>query len=249
MEVRLGEFEVEAIILAGGLGTRLREIVPDVPKPMAPVAGRPFLELLLTNLAMQNFKRAVISLGYLSEAVINYFGKQFHGMQLEYAVEEQPLGTGGAIRFALTKISSDHVFVFNGDTYLEIDIGEVEALWQRNRMPIIVGCHVPDAGRYGTLITKQDKVVGFAEKGHPGSGLINGGCYVLNAGQFDMMDECETFSMEKDFLPLLVSTLPVNYFVTEGRFIDIGIPEDYNKAQVELLDIYNDTRLSYLFSR
>ena len=118
---------MEAILLAGGIGTRLRSVVPNLPKPMAPVAGRPFLEILLNSLAKKGFKRVVLSVGYMAEKVVSHFGYNFVGMELVYEIEETPLGTGGAVCKAIAQCNTDHVFVFNGDTYLDLEVAEVVA--------------------------------------------------------------------------------------------------------------------------
>ena len=118
---------MEAIVLAGGFGTRLKSVVFDLPKPMAPVAGKPFLERLLKSLAQKGFTRIVLALGYMAEKVIEHFGSRFEGMELVYEIESTPLGTGGAVRLALTQCLTDHVFVFNGDTYLDLEVSHVEA--------------------------------------------------------------------------------------------------------------------------
>lgn len=228
---------MEAIILAGGLGTRLRALVPDVPKPMAPIAGRPFLEILLAALAHKGFSRVVLSLGFMAEKVTEYFGDEFAGMQLAYVIEDQPLGTGGAIRLAMGSCRSNHVFVFNGDTYLDLEVAEVEQQWQRNQLPLIVGREVPDTTRYGRLTVTGDKVCGFSEKGTAGAGLINAGCYILNAGQLDKFPLNVAFSLEADYLAQAVQKIPFDLFVTQGKFIDIGVPDDYQRAQLELVQI------------
>lgn len=225
---------MEAIVLAGGFGTRLRELVPDLPKPMAPVAGKPFLQILLQQLSDKGFRRIVLSVGFMSEAIIGQFGSRFAGMELDYVVETTPLGTGGAIRYALEKASSDHVFVMNGDTYLDLEAGQVEALWQANRRPIIVGLNVPDTSRYGRLLEEDKRVLGFAEKGASGPGLINAGCYVFNRGQLNSFPLLTPFSIETAYLANAVTSEHFDLFVTHGRFIDIGVPEDYRLAQTEL---------------
>lgn len=228
---------MEAIVLAGGFGTRLREVVPDLPKPMAPVAGRPFLEILLTALAEKGFSRAVLSLGYMADKVISHFGDRFAGMELLYEVEKSPLGTGGAVRQALTSCRADHVYVFNGDTYLDLEVASVEAHWQKHRVPIIVARDVPDTARYGRLITENERVIGFSEKGTVGPGLINAGCYVLPVTLLDHFAPGQTFSLETDFLAKAVGSERIDMFVTNGHFIDIGVPEDYLRAQIELSGI------------
>jgi len=225
---------MEAIVLAGGFGTRLRALVPDTPKPMAPVAGKPFLEILLQALAQKGFKRVVLSLGFLAHKVTEHFGARFAGMDLHYVVEDQPLGTGGAVRLALASCLQDHVFVFNGDTFLDLEVDAVEAAWQTDKRPIIVARHVPDTARYGRLLTEADRVTGFAEKGASGPGLINAGCYVFARDQLDSFALNQNFSLEADYLADAVQQIVFKAFVTQGLFIDIGVPDDYIRAQTML---------------
>ena len=225
---------IESVVLAGGLGTRLRGVVPNRPKPMAAVAGRPFLEILLTTLARKQCGRVVLSLGYKAEMVVDHFGDRFAGMELVYEIERTPLGTGGALRCALAQCRSDPVFVLNGDTYLDLEVGKVEAQWQRHRLPIIVARNVPDTARYGQLDTAGDRVVGFLERGIAGSGLINAGCYVVPRAIASEFPNDDAFSLEHDFLAEAVRRLPFRLFISQGYFIDIGVPEDYARAQMEL---------------
>jgi D-glycero-alpha-D-manno-heptose 1-phosphate guanylyltransferase len=155
-------------------------------------------------------------------------------MELVYTVEEAPLGTGGAVRLAMAQCRQDHVFVFNGDTYLDLEIDAVEQQWQSRREPIIVGREVPDTARYGRLDTDGARVTGFAEKGASGPGLINGGTYVLNRGQLDGFALHQAFSLETEYLVPQLAHRPFDLFVTAGHFIDIGVPEDFARAQTEL---------------
>ncbi len=228
---------MEAIVLAGGFGTRLKHVVPDLPKPMAPVAGRPFLEILLTSLACKGFHRVVLSLGYMAEKIITHFGGSFAGMDLIYEIESAPLGTGGAVRQALVRCNADHVFVFNGDTYLDLEAAEIEVQWQMHRTPIIVARNQLDTLRYGCLVTANDRVIGFAEKGVEGPGLINAGCYVLPTDILNSFILGQPFSLEVDFLATATGMRRFDLFVTNGHFIDIGIPEDYARAQIELAEV------------
>lgn len=227
---------MEAIVLAGGLGTRLREVVSDVPKVMAPVAGRPFLEILLTALARKGFQRVVLSLGYLADTVVHHFGGRFGGMELLYEIEPSPLGTGGAMRAALDRCAGEQVFVFNGDTFLDLEAADVEQQWRQQPGPIIVARDVPDTSRYGRLDVQDSRVMGFFEKGMSGPGLINAGCYVLPRGILDAFELGQAFSFETDFLPGAVKQQRFEVFVTRGYFIDIGVPADYARAQSELAD-------------
>lgn len=225
---------MQAIVLAGGFGTRLRQVVTDVPKPMAPVAGRPFLELLLNNLASKGFTRVVLSVGFMAEKISGYFGNRYAGLDLVYAIEEQPLGTGGGVRMAMNHITEDHVFVLNGDTFLDFEVTLVERHWQIQNRPIIIGREVVDTARYGRLLSRNGTATGFAEKGIAGPGLINAGCYVLNRAQLNEFAQNIPFSLETDFLSPAVAKGEFDVFVTSGTFIDIGIPEDYMRAQTEL---------------
>lgn len=225
---------MEAIVLAGGFGTRLRQVVADVPKPMAPVAGRPFLEILLGSLASKGFTRAVLALGFMAEKISGHFGSRFGGLELAYVVEDKPLGTGGATRLAMTACTQDHVFVFNGDTYLDLEAEALERQWQAHRHPIVVGRQVPDTLRYGRLVVEGRRITRFAEKGVAGPGLINAGCYVLAKEALAGFPLHQPFSIETDYLTPEVARATVEVFVTEGQFIDIGIPEDYARAQTLL---------------
>ena len=222
---------MEAIVLAGGRGTRLRPVVSDLPKPMAPVSGRPFLEILLTKLSRSGVTHCVLSLGYMAEAITSHFGTSFDTLSLDYVIEDQALGTGGATRLAMTKCTSDHVFVFNGDTYLGLEMDEAEKMWVSHKETIIVGCPVPDTQRYGRLDVADGMVKGFSEKGIVGPGLINAGCYILPTDQLDVWPLEQPFSMETDHLIPLLEREDVRLFETAGIFIDIGIPEDYHRAQ------------------
>jgi D-glycero-alpha-D-manno-heptose 1-phosphate guanylyltransferase len=227
----------EGIILAGGFGTRLKQTVPDLPKPMAPIAGKPFLEILLSTLSEKGFTRIILSLGFMADKIIDYFGDRFKNIELSYVIEDKPLGTGGAVRLAIEQAERDHVFVFNGDTYLDLEIEEVESLWQKNHEPIIIGREVEDTTRYGGLVVEEKKVRGFLEKNTTGRGLINGGCYVLGKDVLSAFPLNQAFSLEKDYFSQYVKENPIDLFIATGKFIDIGIPEDYLIAQTELKDI------------
>jgi D-glycero-alpha-D-manno-heptose 1-phosphate guanylyltransferase len=225
---------MEAIILAGGFGTRLREAVPDLPKSMAPIAGRPFLEILLGSLARKGFNRVILSLGFRAETISSHFGENFAGMELAYAVEQKPLGTGGGVRLAMTQCKTDHVFVFNGDTFIDLEVAQVERLWQSRQHAIIVGREVPDTSRYGRLLIFDGHVCGFTEKGMSGPGLINAGCYVFGTHQLDKWPPRTPFSLETDYLVQAVTIEPIDAFETHGLFVDIGTPEDFQRAQILL---------------
>ncbi len=225
---------MEAIVLAGGFGTRLRSVVSDVPKPMAPVAGRPFLEILLQTLASKGVHRTVLSLGYLSEVISNHFGTEFSGMTIDYVVESSPLGTGGAIRLAMDACEQDAVFAFNGDTFLDVDLADVYSKWRATGLPVVVAKNVPDTARYGGIEMTDGLLSRFIEKGRTGPGLINVGCYMLGRHQLDHFPIGTPFSIELDFLTPESAKSKVAVAVTDGLFIDIGVPEDYALAQTLL---------------
>lgn len=228
---------MEAIVLAGGFGTRLRQVVPDLPKPMAPIAGRPFLEILLLSLYQKGFSRVVLSLGFMAEKIIAHFGDRYVGMDLVYAVEHHPLGTGGAIRVALAQCASDHVFVFNGDTYLDLEVNDLESMWRSNRRPVIVVREVSNTARFGKVEINGGRISAFREKGESGAGLINAGCYVLAQNALDTFPFGQNFSIEKEYFAKELNRIPIDGFVTHGLLIDIGVPEDYVRAQIELADL------------
>ncbi|WNV05352.1 nucleotidyltransferase family protein [Candidatus Methylospira mobilis] len=225
---------MEAIVLAGGLGTRLRQTVPDLPKPMAPIAGRPFLEILLSMLAGKRFARVVISLGYMSEKIISHFGASYRGMELVYEIDPLPLGTGGAIRAALARCTADHAFVFNGDTYIDLDTEALERYWQIKKNPLIVVRKVKETARFGCVELRDGRVTAFLEKGRDGCGLINAGCYVLPTDALDEFPMGKPFSIESDYFVRNAQSIRFDGFVYSGRFIDIGVPDDYALAQSEL---------------
>jgi D-glycero-alpha-D-manno-heptose 1-phosphate guanylyltransferase len=228
---------LEAIILAGGFGTRLKSAVPNLPKPMAPIGNRPFLEIIIANLSKKGFSKIILAIGFMAEKISEYFGDNFADIELIYVVENSPLGTGGAIRLAIEQCTQDHVYIFNGDTYLDLEISEVEQKWQQDKSTIIVGREVDDTSRYGRLLVNNEKIEKFSEKGISGKGLINAGCYLLQNNELGHYPLHHPFSIETDYLANKVVNQPINLFVTNGYFIDIGIPEDYEKAQQTLTNL------------
>ena len=223
---------MQAIVLAGGLGTRLRSVVKDLPKPMAPVAGRPFLAWILDRLAQAGFERVVLAVGYRHEAIEQHFGGAYRGMTLAYSVEAQPLGTGGAIRLAADRIDDWPAFVLNGDTFLDLDYRAMrDAHLRGNEQMSMAVCEVGDAGRYGALELSEGHVHGFVEKGRPGPGFINAGTYLLSQRVLQRMPSGMPFSFEQQWLAPEVGALRPAAFAASGVFIDMGVPEDYARAQ------------------
>ncbi len=222
----------EAIILAGGFGTRLRGVVDDMPKPLAPVAGRPFLAWVLDVLAAQGLRRAVLATGYLGEKVEAALGKTCGGMSLLYSRETEPLGTGGAIVLAAQRIEGDAFFVVNGDTWLTLDYAAFDAATRRvNARLGIALAAVPDVSRYGAVRVDEGRVTGFAEKGRAGPGYINAGVYWLRRTLLDNFSKLEHFSFEAKVLAPTVSRELVSAYTCTAGFIDIGVPEDYRRVQ------------------
>ena len=226
---------MKAVVLAGGLGTRLREKVPDLPKPMAPVAGRPFLEYLLDHLIAGGIRQIILSVGYRAEMIETHFGHHYRGATLHYALEAEPLGTGGAIAHALRSEGPDPVLVLNGDTFLDIDIRALISWYQAEPSPVAMVLRAtPDVSRYGSVVLNQDRVTGFAEKDKAGPGLINAGIYVLLPEVVAVPELPERFSFEADILQRHCARLKPRAYVTDAYFIDIGVPQDFDRAQREL---------------
>ena len=222
----------ECVVLAGGLGTRLRQIIPDMPKPLAPVAGKPFLDILLSSLACKGCAGFVLSVGYLGKMIMNRYGKYFEGVPVRYALEEEPLGTGGGLRLALNACDTMMPIVVNGDTFTDVDISAFQAYYALTSQPALVGVWLDDASRYGHLQVADGKIVGFVEKGQPGPALISAGCYCLPRSALEAFPEGHAFSLEQDYFAHIAARSHLGLFVADGLFIDIGVPEDYARAQI-----------------
>jgi D-glycero-alpha-D-manno-heptose 1-phosphate guanylyltransferase len=224
----------EAIILAGGLGTRLRDTVPDLPKCMAPVAGRPFLFYVINELRKQGIEKFVFSLGYKHEVIEAYLKDQFATLQYQCSVEAEPLGTGGAIRLACEKTTEENVLVANGDTLFRVNVDELAVIHLDHIADTTLALKpMENFDRYGIVQLNEDRSVnGFREKQFCTKGLINGGIYLLNKRSFLSRNWPEKFSFEKEYLES--GRYRLYGSVQDQYFIDIGIPEDYEKAQKEL---------------
>jgi D-glycero-alpha-D-manno-heptose 1-phosphate guanylyltransferase len=224
----------EAIILAGGLGTRLRNAVPDLPKCMAPVAGRPFLFYVINYLRSQGIEKFIFSLGYKHEVIEEYLHSQFSALRYKCVVEAEPLGTGGAIKLACSKINAENVLVANGDTLFKISVDDLAAVHYDNAADVTLALKpMTDFDRYGIVETNENNFINrFREKQFCKQGNINGGVYLLNAIRFMENDWPPVFSFEKDFLE--TNRFRLFGSVQDSYFIDIGIPEDFKRAQTEL---------------
>lgn len=228
----------KAIILAGGLGTRLRSTIGDLPKPMADIAGRPFLEYLLDYLIENDFKKVILSVGYKAEIIISHFGRNYKSIDIEYSIENEPLGTGGAIKKAIKKLdnSDDYFFVLNGDTFFDIPLDELlEFHVQRKAVITIAFKSMEDSTRYGSiLLDYSNRIIGFVEKGAFKNCLINGGIYVINIELFKSLDLPDKFSFEKDLLEAYYKKMLFCGKNFNKYFIDIGVPEDYERFKEKI---------------
>lgn len=233
---------MEVIILAGGLGTRLRSVVSEVPKCMAPVAGKPFLWYLLKYLTRYDVTKVILSVGYLREVIYKWIDevKNDFPFNFEYAIEEEPLGTGGGIKLALSKTSENDVLVLNGDTYFDVDLNRFYK--QHCKCPSSVSLALKpmkEFDRYGAVETNECYIiVAFHEKQYCKVGLINGGVYLINKQNTDYEVLPTKFSFEKEVLEQGVQKHDIYGFDFGGYFIDIGVPEDYVKANEEFSSLF-----------
>jgi D-glycero-alpha-D-manno-heptose 1-phosphate guanylyltransferase len=231
----------EAIILAGGLGTRLRSVVSDAPKCMARVSGRPFLSFLIFYLQKSGIENFIFSVGYMHETIEQFLKENYPDLKYKIALEEQPLGTGGAIKLACSKTSEKNALVCNGDTVYKIDVASLSKFHEEKKAACSLTLKpMHDFDRYGVVtLNDNQSIQSFKEKQFYESGLINGGVYALNLDDFLKEPLPEKFSFEKDYLEKKVAS-PGNTkselygMVQDEYFIDIGIPEDYERAQIEL---------------
>ncbi len=226
----------DVIILAGGLGTRLRGEVKDTPKSMAPINGKPFLEYQLKQIHAAGLKRVILSTGYLGEQVQAYFGDSFMDMEILYSHEKEPLGTGGAVKLAFNQVKTPYAMIFNGDTMFKINLDMFFQRTIENLANVSIALRfVKDASRYGAVeCDDEERILSFNEKSKiQQPGLINGGIYLISSRYFRKFDLPEVFSLEKDFFAPQVREGYFSGQVFDNYFLDIGIPEDYQRAQDE----------------
>ncbi len=223
---------MEAIVLAGGFGTRLRSVISDVPKPMAPVLGRPFLEYILDDLIKKGVNRIVLAVSYKYEIIKNYFGYSYRDVEIIYSIEESPLLTGGAIKQALGFCFEEEVFVVNGDTFFDVDLRSMKYFKKtKDALFVLATCSMKNFDRYGTVeVDDSNCITCFNEKKPTDKGLINGGVYLLNKSIFKDIAEV-SFSLEEKVLDSLLLSRAVFSFSSNGYFIDIGIPSEYERVQ------------------
>ncbi len=225
----------ECIILAGGLGTRLRTVVANLPKCMAPVAGRPFINYVIDYFLAQGIEKFILALGYKAEVIIGHIQETYPGMDVQYSIEIEPLGTGGAIKKACGLLEGKTAVVTNGDTLYKVDIGEASTAFAlRPSNCTLLLKPMVNFERYGVVeLNENNAITAFKEKQFYETGLINGGVYLLNSELFLKQVFTEKFSFEKDYLEAFYALGKMYGIVQDAYFIDIGIPEDFERAQVE----------------
>ena len=237
----------EAIILAGGFGTRLSHVVSNVPKPMAPVFGKPFLCYLLDRLIEAGIEHVILATGHLHEVIDRYFANGYRGLRITCSYESTPLFTGGAIRQAAQYIDSEDFLVLNGDTLFDIDLQKLYAFHTSRQAKLSVALrHVEDTSRYGSVCTEKERITAFTEKAESsGEGDINGGIYCINQDWLMSLQLPVKFSFEKELMQPLAGKEGFYGMRFNDYFIDIGVPEDYYRAQREFPAIFPSDE--YLF--
>ncbi len=220
---------MEAIILAGGFGTRLKHIVSDVPKPMAPINNKPFLMHILDYLKKYNCTKVIMAVGYKSISIKEYFGNSYSGIEIVYSDEDNPLGTGGAIKKALMNTDEEEIFILNGDTFFNCNLNEMRIIHESSSCDITIAVkRMNDYSRYGSVVIKKNRIIKFVEKQKTNEGLINAGIYLIDKKFFEKIEEIK-FSFEQIILESHLYSMCA--YESNGYFIDIGVPEDYYKAQ------------------
>lgn len=229
---------MKAIVLCGGLGTRLGCLTRDTPKPLIKVAGHPFLMYVLDQLVTTPIDEIVLAVGYQWQKIQAAIGAEWRGVKVSYSIEQQPLGTGGAIKLALTQFHLSEAIVVNGDTLLKCDAGKLARFAQERQADICMALKTTtDTARFGRVnIDRSGRVIAFEEKGRGSQGLINSGVYFVKAAVFSLVNAA-AFSFEKDILTQHLSRLAIYGMQTDAYFIDMGVPEDLARAQEELSEM------------
>jgi D-glycero-alpha-D-manno-heptose 1-phosphate guanylyltransferase len=226
---------LKAIVLCGGLGTRLGALTRELPKPLVEVAGRPFLEHVLDQLLIGDIDEIVLAAGFCWQKIRDAIGGQWRGVKVSYSVEGTPLGTGGAIKLAFANSGATEAIVVNGDTLLALDVSRLTNFAQSRKAEIAIALKaVPDAGRFGRVLTDESgRIECFEEKGACVAGLINAGFYYMRADVFSRIDAA-SFSLEHDLLKARCADISMYGLPTDAYFIDMGIPADLARARVDL---------------
>lgn len=239
----------EAVVLAGGLGTRLRTVLPDAPKALAPIQGRPFLDYLLDYLASEQVEHVCLALGYQAEKILEHYAPalsqpsnsflpqigQWKGLLLSASLEAEPLGTGGALAQALAHLRAPRAFVLNGDTFFPVPLKEMEQTHTQKGAPLTLAlAYVSPADRYGLVEVQEGLVTAFREKEPHPSGWIYGGIALIETAWWQAQTWPERFSWELYLKGAAPTLRPAAYLGQGLPFIDIGVPTDYEKAQTLL---------------
>ena len=235
---------MEAIVLAGGFGTRLRSSVPDLPKCMAPIHGHPFLHYLIQYATKAGIQKIVFALGYKADIIIDYLQLYTSDIVFDYVIEDIPLGTGGAILNAMQKTSEKHPIILNGDTFYDVDLKLLHAHHLQSQAHITIALKpMQNFERYGAVTLDENGIVTeFAEKKPCKSGNINGGIYVIDKAWYTSLELGAQFSFEVDVLSRNVGFDTIYGWIDDGYFIDIGIPEDFERAQTELFQLCSESK-------
>jgi D-glycero-alpha-D-manno-heptose 1-phosphate guanylyltransferase len=224
----------DVVILSGGLGSRLRGVAGDVPKPMAQIGGRPFIELLLKQLKRHGFSTVILSVGYKYNTIRDYFGERAFALKLLYSVESSPLGTGGALRQAVEQVTTDAVLIMNGDSYTDLDLGGFVQAHANSGADVTIAVVPGSRNDAGSVVLQQDgKIVAFAEKLMVADSFyLSAGIYMLNRNLFSDIPPAVKISLEEQLFPQwLADAKNIKGFVFQGQCIDIGTPERYRIAQ------------------
>jgi D-glycero-alpha-D-manno-heptose 1-phosphate guanylyltransferase len=229
----------EAIILAGGKGSRLKDLTQKTPKPMMLVDGKPFLEIIFHYLIQQNINRVILSVGHYHKKIINYFGEKYKSINIVYNIENAPLGTGGAILNSMNKAYNEDIFVINGDTLFNINLKNLSDLHYISKSKLTIALKKKSrTERFGKISLDEKNLISkVSEKKNKGSGLINGGVYLINKSLFNSRDYGKSFSFEYEILEKISSSDCFRGLVFDDLFYDIGTPADLKKAQVVLKKI------------
>jgi D-glycero-alpha-D-manno-heptose 1-phosphate guanylyltransferase len=224
----------EAIILAGGLGTRLRSVVSEVPKVMAPVAGKPFLHYIIKKLIDEDVSRIILAVGYKHEIIKDFISQSNYKAEFIFSIEHEPLGTGGGIKLALELVTDPHVFIINGDSFFDCGLDSLMMQHLQYDADISLALKpMKHFERYGTVELEENRIIQFNEKKFCRQGLINAGVYVIKNNIFQGLDLPKIFSMEKEIFEERTTTLKIMGFTFTDYFIDIGVLEDFEKAQLD----------------
>ncbi|WP_322805184.1 nucleotidyltransferase family protein (plasmid) [Vibrio alfacsensis] len=226
---------ITAIVLCGGLGTRLRSVSRSLPKPMVPVANRPFLEYILDYLIVQGVAQVVLAVSYKKEVIIDHFGSKYRNLAISYSIESNPLGTGGAVKKAIEQIlpcPEQLILIINGDTFVEYSLSDMVSKCKEKHADFVMALKdMDDTSRYGRVKVEHHNITEFEEKKSGYKGLINAGIYLFHPSLYKAFPKSDTFSFENDFLESFIRNHDVQPSISDGYFIDIGVPEDYQKAQ------------------